>query len=395
MKILLACQQSPHRYAIPAYGFWRTYFVEGLREAGHEVVEVVGADWARGLLPLAPAERARWLDQTWSQTLAAVRGMPELDLFLGYLYPQQIDRSALQALRRVGVPAVNFFCDNVREYRRLPDGFADFDAHWVPEHDALALYAARGWKAVFAPMPCWVPPACRQLAGEELRQVTFIGRRDALRADLLAGLARRGLPLAVHGPGWSGGPSPASEPLPAPQRPTWRARWADWSDFYRRQGLARTWRRLAPHRDDGGGTVAPDFDFSPFAGPATSDEDYARLLARSAVTLGINRYPDLLASDQRPPTYSRLRDVEAPMLGACYLTEWAPELPGLYDLDREIAVYRTAEELADQASRLLADPGRRQALRLAGQRRALAQHTVGASLTRLTQALGLAAKDRR
>ena len=36
------------------------------------------------------------------------------------------------------------------------------------------------------------------------------------------------------------------------------------------------------------------------------------------------------------------------MLGACYLTEWVPGLAQLYELGREIEVYRDVEELADK-----------------------------------------------
>lgn len=381
MKILLACQQSPHVYAIPAYGFWRTYFVQGLREAGHEVVEVPDADWARGLLPLPPREHARWRDETWSRTLATARATPGLDLFLGYLYPRQIEPAAVRTLRAAGLPAVNFFCDNVREYRRLPAEFAPFDLHWVPEQAALPLYAARGWNAVFAPMPCWVPPRFRQPqpATDEIARVTFIGRRDDLRANVLAGAARAGLPLAIHGGGWTPEPAGAARP-PA----TWRDRLADWTDYLRRQGFAAAWRRLASRRSGG---AAPAFDFGPWLYPSPSDDDYARLFVRSAVTLGINRYPDPLAPV--PPAYSRLRDIEAPMLGACYLTEWAPELPSLFEPGREIEIYRDGTELAAKAAALLADAPRRAALRRAGQRRALADHTVGRTLARLAGRLGL------
>ncbi|MBS0630866.1 MAG: glycosyltransferase [Verrucomicrobia bacterium] len=383
MKILLACQQSPHRYPIPAYGFWRTYFVEGLREAGHEVVEVEGADWARGLIPLTPADLRRWRDETWSRTLDTIRANPDLDFFLGYLYPRQIEYSAIRELQRLGLPAVNFFCDNVREYRRLPGDFAPFDLHWVPEHAALPMYAARGWPALFAPMPCWVAPARRHVPEHEDQVVSFIGRRDPLRAALLAAAAEADLPLIISGGGWV----PAVTPALPPPSPTLMARLDDWIDFYRRQGFGPAWQRLTSRR-----AAAPRetrFDFLPYLRPEPGDEAYAAILRRSAVTLGINRYPQLGVEGDAEPTYSRLRDLEAPMLGACYLTEWAPELPQLYDLGREIEVYRNAGELIGLAQALLADPARRRALRTAGLRRAHADHSVGATVGRIIARLGL------
>ncbi len=51
-------------------------------------------------------------------------------------------------------------------------------------------------------------------------------------------------------------------------------------------------------------------------------EQYNALTAESMITLGINRYPSFHFPISKPDSYSRLRDIEAPMLGACYLTEW-------------------------------------------------------------------------
>jgi len=382
VKILLACQQSPHLYPLPAYGFWRTYFVHGLREAGHEVVEVPQADWARGLLPLPATELARWRGDTWTRTLDCARDTAGLDLFLGYLYPQQIEVSAVKALRVRGLPAVNFFCDNVREYRRLPAEFSSFDLNWVPEFEALPLYAGRGWKALFAPMPCWVPPDRRRVPDAETGDLCFIGRADSLRRDLLRQVAKAGLPLALAGAGWA----PVDAEASVPPRPTWRARIEDWADYCRRQGVLRTGRRLLRPRPPPTDSV---FDFSPWLRSAPDDEEYTRLLAESAVSIGINRYPDPSAA--RPAVYSRLRDIEAPMLGACHLTEWAPELPYLFDIEREIAVYHDAEELISQARSLLTDAPRRRRLREAGARRAHADHSVGRTIARVAQALGLSA----
>ncbi len=384
MKILLACQQSRHAYPLPAYGFWRTYLTEGLREAGHDVIEVPEADWARGLLPLPAAELARWRDEQWTRTLAAVRASGRIDLFLGYLYPRQIEPSAIRTLQALGLRTVNFFCDNVREFRRLPGEFAPFDLHWVPEHDALPLYAGRGWPALFAPMPCWIPPARRRVLPESDGNVCFIGRRDPLRSALLAGVARAGLPLVLHGSGWNEAAGAPRQPTPSPG---WQARIADWTDFYRRQGPGPTWRRFAGRGRDP--VPGETFDFGPWTRPAPDEDGYARLTAQSAVTLGINRYPAPFAPAGNTPTYSRLRDIEAPMLGACYLTEWAPELPHLYELGSEIEVYRDETELVEQTRALLADPARRTRLRHAGLRRAQHDHSVGASLQKIARRLSL------
>jgi len=387
MNILLACQQSLTRHPIPAYAFWRGYFVNGLREAGHEVHEVAEVDWAEGLLPLDPPARTRWISRTWERTLTTatkLRRDGRLDLFLGYLYPQQIDRSAILELRALGIPCVNFFCDNVREYHRLPQAFAPFDLHWVPEHAAMSLYKARGWAALNAPMPCWVPPARRNPPGADRPAVSFIGGRDSLRAALLAQVAPH-LPLEIRGPSWLKTESPAA--AAPPPRPSPRERFNDWADFIRRQGIRAAARRATGRS---GSAAETSFDFTPFVHPSPSDEAYADIVIGSAVSLGINRFPTLRLPASQLAVYSRLRDIEAPMLGACYLTEEAPGLDELYRVGEEIETYRDADELVGKARALLADPRRRARLRAAGQTRALRDHCVGRSLAKIAARLGIA-----
>ena len=87
------------------------------------------------------------------------------------------------------------------------------------------------------------------------------------------------------------------------------------------------------------------FDFTRHVQPAPRGDDYARVLRESQVCLGVNRYPSLRHPAGRPGTYSRLRDIEAPMVGACYLTEWTEGLDELYEPGVEIEVYRDAAEL--------------------------------------------------
>jgi spore maturation protein CgeB len=91
----------------------------------------------------------------------------------------------------------------------------------------------------------------------------------------------------------------------------------------------------------------------------------------------------------RPLSYSRLRDIEAPMLGACFLTEWTEGLEHLFELGLEIETYRTPDELVEKLSSLTREPDRRRAMRANAQRRALAHHSVGQSLGKLFGALGV------
>lgn len=385
MRILLICQQSAHRYAVPAYQFWENYFKAGLAEAGHSCVEIPGADWARGLALSDRHELAAWRQAEWSRAVEAARAIhakEPIGLVLSYLFPQQVEPAAIAELRALGLPCVNFFCDNVREFTRVPEVYRPFDLHWVPEAEARTLYRQASLPFVYAPMPVWIDPALRTLPERESNDVIFIGSHDLLREALFAEAVATGLKLKLHGPGWTelGGHHDAGESA-APRRHA-----SNFIPFLRDHGVRGVAMKLTYklHRRPN-----PSWLQGVLQGPVFG-ENYFRLTRESAVTLGVNRYPSFRHSFDRPGVYSRLRDIEAPMLGACYLTEAAPGLEDLFEPGREIETYRDAEELAFKAAALSAEPARRRELRARAQRRALAEHSVAHSIDKITRALGLA-----
>ena len=383
MRLFLSCQQELRPHPVPAYSFWEYYFKNALREEGHEVIEAPGVDWAEGITDLSKENRARWLEDTWAKTvdfLAAEHRRKRVDLFLGYLFPFQVLPSAVRAVRGLGIPCVNFFCDNIREFSRVPDSFADFDLHWVPEAEACALYAAQGLPHLHAPMAMWVRPELRTVPQSEEGDAVFIGSHDALREDLLGEAVGLGLELTVFGAGWRPGAGPSP-----PAAGSLARKLSNQVAFIGKEGvkgwLMRATYQLRRTRPDG---WTPPAANEPLVGDA-----YFRKLRESKVSIGINRYPSFRRTFRNPHRYSRLRDVEAPMVGACLLTEMAPGLGDLYELGSEIETYSNAAELVEKSSRLLADPARRLAMRQRGQRRALADHTIARTLARIATQLDL------
>jgi hypothetical protein len=393
MRVFLICQQALRPHAVPAYSFWERAFKEGLTEAGHRWLEAPDVDWAEGLTAMDAAQRARWLDYTWTRTCAAIaaaHAREPVDLVLSYLFPNQVEAAAVEKIRALGVPCVNFFCDNVREFTAVPAVYRAFDLHWVPEHEATALYRAARLGFIAAPMPVWVPSTLREAPTRETDAVTFIGSHDVLREALLADAHARGLPLRIQGAGWPGtqpetGIDVGETPAPVASVPRPRRNWRNQLHFFRTHGPRGFVNKLtyALHP-----TPPRAWLRDALQAPVYGD-DYFRLTRESAVTLGINRYPSFRHAFRHPHRYSRLRDIEAPMLGACYLTEECPGLDRLYEPGREIETYRDVAELVAKAHALRADPARRQRLRVAGQRRALAEHTIARSLQKIAAALGL------
>jgi hypothetical protein len=386
MRILVSCQQSLRRHPIPAYEFWRPYFVGGLREAGHEVLEVPGIDWAEGLVHLPGAGLDLWRDRTWESVRTFVRAQRRdgpVDLFLSYLYPGQIDVGAIRELQDLGIPCVNFFCDNVREFRKVPAEFRAFALHWVPEFEALPMYRAAGLAHVHAPMPCWIPEHLRDVPARETEPPTFVGSADILRQDLLSRALEAGAEFKIRGAGWS------EEREPSCGTPRSRGL----AEVLTNQIVLASTHGVAALLRKAENWVRPmrpsPVPTSSLAAAPADEAEYFRIVREATVCIGINRVPSATSSNRHPLGYSRLRDIEAPMLGACHLTEWTEGLEHLFEVGGEIETYRTAEELSGKLGELTADLERRRSMRARAQRRALEEHCVGRSIARIRAQIGL------
>jgi Glycosyl transferases group 1 len=380
MRVLLSCLQSSKAHNIPAYGFWRGYFVNGLREAGHEIVEVPNVDWAEALIDADEKRLGVWRTHTWETVAAFVRdeiARRPIHLFLSYLYPQQIERTAIRTLQGWGIPCVNFFCDNVREFRTLPAEFDCFDLHWVPEYEALPMYRKANLPHIHAPMPCWVAEEYRDFPANENAAVIFIGSRDHLRRRLLSDVARLGANIAVYGNGWSDSVGPPSVDTRLTTTMFNQVR------YIRSYGIAAFGFKTANWLCRETGSELP----SGMVGDTLAEGHYAEAIRTARISIGINRVSSHYALDRKPRKYSRLRDIEAPMLGACYLTEWTEGLSQLYDLGREIETYRTGEEMAAKIDELRRNNERRRGMRRAAQTRALSDHAISRSFDRICKAI--------
>jgi hypothetical protein len=383
LKILLSflqdTGQQPHD--IPAYRFWQHYIKNGIEEAGMQWLEVPGADWAEGLVHAEGSSGLKdWNGRIWDATLAFVKNnLHRIDIFLCYLYPRQINTDAIREIQALGIPCINFYCDNVRQFTTVPAEFKVFDKMWVPEYEALGMYRRAAISHIHLPMPMWVEQKYRKsVIHEHPNLVTFIGSKDILRQNLLGEAISKGLDITVRGAGWL----PESQTQTVIQN-SLSKKIANQFSFIQQHGVKgyaiknlQQFNRPVAYAVD-----AAHIQAKP--GP----EEYIQITQGSAITLGINRVPTFKRLDTNPLTYSRLRDIEAPMLGACYLTEHCEGLDLLYEPEKEIYTYKTADELVHQAKRLLADKPTRDALRAAGQKRALSGHSIPASLQKLKAAI--------
>jgi hypothetical protein len=382
MRIFLSFLQSTIKHPIAAYNFWEHYIKNGIEEAGHEWIECPDVDWALGLVPQSDAHHTKWKSEAWSKTVECLRAKPA-DMFLSYLYPEQIEVGAIREIQKMGIPCVNFYCDNVRQFKTAPIEFAVFDLNWVPEYKAGKLYQKAGYPYINLPMPIWVDPKLRVAQRETNQEITFIGSKDIQRRLLFEDIIKQNpeINLAIYGKGWDETtlhpPAITGYAISKKMHHQYR--------FIKTHGVVAYARKLGQRNTSG--LLTPSLK-SKIRG-LVNFEDYNKLTSQSMITVGINRYPSFQFPLSSPDTYSRLRDVEAPMLGACYLTEYTEGLEDLYVPGKEIEVYLTAEDFIDKVTQLKHDLQQRKALRANGQKRALHDHSIPSSLKKIRCTVGL------
>jgi spore maturation protein CgeB len=93
-----------------------------------------------------------------------------------------------------------------------------------------------------------------------------------------------------------------------------------------------------------------------------------QLLHDSRITL--NTHIDI-----SPRSASNMRLYEATGVGACLLTDWKDNLAELFEPEREVVTYRSADECVEKVRYLLDHEPERLAIAAAGQRRTLRDHT--------------------
>jgi len=113
-------------------------------------------------------------------------------------------------------------------------------------------------------------------------------------------------------------------------------------------------------------------------------EEMVRTWSRSRVNLGFGGVHGLKGT-----FCLKGRDFEVPMSGGLYLTEHHEELEPFFAVGREIVTYTGFEDLLVKIKWLLDNPGEAEAIRLAGRRRALREHTWEMRLDKVFRLLGV------
>lgn len=366
---------------------WRNNLYLPLIDLGHEVVEFdfdlketfekVDMDdpWQRAFINRnRPLVSAALLKQ-----IRAAHAEKPVDLFFSYFYDACIDPATIDAIRRMGIVTVNWYCNGAHQFHKVREISPRYDFCLVPEKFRLKDYEAIGARPIY----------CQEAANPNIYRphetppefdVTFIGQAYGERPGYIRHLLDCGIDVRVWGYGWSGFvPGGQGAPLSLPERIGRAARKLFTADG--RQVLMKNFRGAAGI--DRRVALPPEA-----VGGPLSDEEMVRLFSRSRINLGFSSCGETHVSGERI-VQVRLRDFEVPMSGGFYMVEYLEELEEFFDIGTEVVCYNGPEDLADKIRYYLTHDDERERIRQAGHERCLRDHSWQKRLTDAFRMMGL------
>jgi spore maturation protein CgeB len=115
-----------------------------------------------------------------------------------------------------------------------------------------------------------------------------------------------------------------------------------------------------------------------------SDDEMIAFLSRCRVVLGLNEGRSLNGAYR---SYLKLRDVEFPGYGCCYLTQHNEDIEQVFRVGQEVMTFHHMREAATLVRWSVRHPVQARAIGSAGRRRVLAEHSWAARLPELARAL--------
>ncbi len=393
MKVLLIAYND-------SINVWKRHFTSELEAMGITVISPVdlGLDigWERLHAGKDTASSRAASTERLLEKVKALRAEGGVDCVLAMIRQFQFFPEVFKQIESLGTPTVIYECDNLNsaETRKKLSPF--FTMTGVAEADALPLFARDGLAHVHLPMAS-NPKYFYPVKETESKEVTFIGSKNSYRRWLLGSAMTKGLPLEIFGGGWH----PATDyyqldfavPDKTPLRQTRLEKAKRWLEFRRSSltrlmlhgpGIIARTRRNELVGNEYEALVAAAASKSPL-----SFEAVLQVFAQSKVSLGINHYIPPNQHFSLSNTYSRNRDLEAPMAGACYLTEYCRELELLYPEPDVIWTLRDVDELLEKADYLRTHDSFRVGMRERAHRYAMKHHRWTNRFELLFRTLGL------
>jgi spore maturation protein CgeB len=379
MRIFYAADSSPNANFDIESNVWRNNLYLPLIDAGHDVVEF-DYDLNKTIQRVDKSINARFISKNrpkvTKELLSQVKSAHEdrpIDLFFSYFFDACVLPEGIEAIRSMGIKAVNWYCNGSYQLHLVEEISPHYDWCLVPEKFRLEDYRAIGALPIY----------CQEAATPEIYKpydvpvefdVTFVGQAYGERPAYIKHLLDNEIDIRVWGYGWDRSSRNYQSRMTNPLKRLGRTvkeflSTTDWEDTFRR---LLNLELLAAARETALETpviALPD----EMIGDVLNDRDMVQMYSRSKINLGFSSCNTDDAEERI--LQIRLRDFEVPMSGGFYLVEYMEELEEFFEIGKEIACYSGPEELVEKVQYYLKQDTEREKIRQAGHERSLRDHT--------------------
>lgn len=369
MRIFFACPSSANNRVLPQSNIWWNNLADSLIHMECELVYPaydIGQQYRDSYTILSNSTsspiREEYSKQFVQSVCKAHREKP-LNLVFTYFFSGHIAPWAIQEVRSLGVPTVNFYCNASHQFHLVAEIAPYFDFCMVPEKGALPKYRAIGAKPIHIQMAA-NPRIYKPYNLPTEYDVTFVGQKYLNRVQYLSYLYQHGIDVWVWGPWWRPEPEVIDQSLKR-----------------RAEAAILRIKRVVKHLMMGKALPMKR------CGHSLSDEEMIKMYSRSRISLNFSEQID--NETGQTIRHIRLRDFEAPMSGALYFTGYQEELEEYYKIGKEIICYDTKEELLDKVCYYLKHETEARKIREAGLKRAQENHTWEKRFRQLFNTVGI------
>jgi len=292
------------------------------------------------------------------QEIETQNSIKKIDLFFSYFWSASILPETIDKIKDLGIITVNFYCNNIHQFDLVSDIAPHYDYCMFPEREALQKYIDVGAKPVHIQMAA-NPDIYKPYSLSRDYDVTFVGQNYLNRQNYAEYLFKNGIDIHIFGPNW--------------ENVLNQNRWGIINKF---KSIIGSNKSILPKTNVNG---------------PLSDEELIKMYSRSKISLN---FSEVVVTDRKYDLgaikrHIRLRDFEAPMSEALYITGYQNELKEYYEIDKEIICYDTKEELLEKIRYYLTHPEEAESIRKAGYKRALKDHTWENRFNELFKKIGL------
>ncbi len=354
---------------------WRENLFSALMDLGHEVInfdynlepliqhaDITNAKHLKFVLANRPEAEREILNQ-----ITRAHSEKPIDLFFSYFYSSCITAKSIKAIKAMGIKTINWYCNASYQLDLVSEIAPFYDYCLVPEKFRLQDYIKLRASPIYF-QEAANPKFYRPYDLKKEFDVIFIGAKYADRAEIIKYLIDNDINVMCWGPGWK-------------RR----------NNTFLRSGITSLKSTIKKYvkkyllkEPINNNIHIPKRN----VGDPLPDIEMVRTFSRSKICLGFSTVGSTNLEKDRI-VQIRLRDFEVPMSGGFYMVEYMPELGEFFTYEKEIVGYKNKDELLEKIRYYLAHDEEREAIRLAGYKRAITDHTWQKRFSELFKMIGL------